>query len=358
MNRSQENVLRFSIYPIMDSMGQHHDGILLNKNPSCILCDTKECLEAKKFKDFDIFMCHQGLLSLKITIFDEAYVIYGLKNDYSNLSKNEKKKYPERIYFKDIEAIKAWRHNSNEIYSQDIDYNKQIEKNDSIFIHDIKKTFSTIYRKVEQYIKSTCYKTGEDIEQCIKDGDPNFLGIYKAVSLVGYQFDMVDYISNPESVTYGNLKRIKVYKAIDKLVRIFQTTSKAQITLEGSSHNEIYLYDSFMTLVFVLLDNAIKYSLPSNDITVRINDYGGDVEVAITSYSPFINEKDRENIFQKYFRAHNDIVEGQGIGLYLAKIISDSLQAPIKVNSLSQTTQINEIDYSLMEFSFYVTNLE
>jgi len=356
MTKSQENALKLSLYPLLDSKGTHYDGVLLDQNDKCTICESKECLTAKKLKDLELYLCPQQLLSLKITIFDEAYIVYGLKNNFSDLSKTEKKKFPNRLYLKDLVAIEKWKKKSNDIYSTYIIQNQEIEKNDSIFIHDIKKTFSTIYRKVEQYIRTIC--SNGDIEQCLKDKDPSLLGIYKAVSLIDYQFNIVDYIANPESVTYGHIKRIKVYKAVDKLVRIFQTTSKVSINLEGSSHNEIYLYDSFMTLVFVLLDNAIKYTLHTRTITVKINDYGGDVEISISSYSPYIPDENREKIFEKYYRENNTSIEGQGIGLYLAKLISESLQAPISVKALSQITKINDIDYAIMEFSFYVTNLE
>jgi len=358
MTKELKNVISLSLYPLLDSNGNHYDGILESINPICSECKTMECIQSLTLKDFEYFECHEGLLSFKVTVFSKSFLLYGLKNSYSDLNRFEKKNYPDRRYFKNLAQIQTWKNKVGEIYNNYLDEKEQLEKQDSILIHDIKKTNSTIYRKIENYILTSCEDSNKNLDNCINNANPDIVGIYKAVSLLTYQLGIIDYISNPDAVTYGQKKPIKIYKVIDKLVRIFQAHySSIRFKLEGTSHNQLYLYDSFIALVFIILDNAKKYSLDNQDIIVKINDLGSDVEVSISSFSPYLSEESKKNIFKKYYREHNH-KEGQGIGLYLADIISRALQANIVVNSSPIKASYNGIDYAEVEFKFYETSLK
>ena len=107
----------------------------------------------------------------------------------------------------------------------------------------------------------------------------------------------------------------------------------------------------------VLIDNAIKYSLPDQDITVTVNDSYGTVSVQVESYSLQINEKDSKKIFKKNFRANNAVhvaTEGSGLGLYLADVVANANGFKINHTETGSSSRKNDLTYVNNIFSFYI----
>jgi len=361
----RNEILELSPYPIIDLQKKSYKGFFVEENPTCLLCEDKECTKTKRIQDFFLKKCSYELLYFKITLNKKAYFMYGLPNSYTDLPRKDKKKYDkEKIYFRHLDAAKKWVLKTNEIQTK-IENNlaeekTSIESNNSIFIHDIKKVYSTILRKMENYITTNC-ENPRDYDMCLKNLDNNLLGVYKSISLLEHQFSLVDYVANPEAISYGEAEPIKIYKAVDKLVRIFQSIAKNRINIIGTSHNELYLRQSFMTLMFILIDNANKYSLKDQPITVEVQDYNYETFVSVTSYSPNLNNNSKKKVFEKYHRencAKKITPDGQGIGLYLAKKIAESLKTIINISCSTKTTNLNDIEYTEVKFKFTLTSLD
>lgn len=360
MNNKLLNDLKFSLYPLIDTKERHYNGMLFEKNQSCNICLNKICLKAKTNKDFIVEECHNNLLYFKITLFEKVFIVYGLVNDYYSLSRIDKKKYPLKIYFENINLVKKWVYLVNLEYLKFEEEQQIVEQNNSIFIHDIKKVYSIILRKIESYIKNNC-ENPREFDKCIKNLDADILGIYKSINLLEYQFNIIDCITNPNSVALGRPQQIQIYKALDKLVRIFQEITDCSISLSGTSHNAPFLHQSIITLLFILLDNAIKYSYRAHSIEVVIDDLDYETtKIEISSFSPHIEKSSIPNIFEKYYRDGNiqkQVPEGQGIGLYVAKMIADSLKTRINVTS-NKVNSIEDIDYANVTFSFELTHID
>lgn len=364
MSTQGYDLLKLTPYPLIDTQGNIYKGTLLEENQICQLCENKECIKSRNIKDFSLQSCTNNILYFKITIHGDVYFVHGLQNDYHELPRKEKKKISNGIYFRNIPTVKRWAARANEMLS-DIEQNltaaqSKTESNNSIFIHDMKKVYSTILRKMENYVSENCDDL-QNYDNCIKNLNPHLLGVYKSINLLEHQFSIVDYIANPESISYGQNEPIRVYRAIDKLVKIFQTISKNRIFITGQSHNELFLRQSFMTLMFILIDNAIKYSLKDQNITVNVQDYYDEIEIAVTSYSPFISSKSKKLIFEKHYRdevAKYITPDGQGIGLYLAKKIADVLDSKINVSCSPNKHSIDDIYYCEVQFSLKLKSLD
>ena len=73
---------------------------------------------------------------------------------------------------------------------------------------------------------------------------------------------------------------------------------------------------------FNLLDNAVKYGKPGNEIVLAVRELGLTIEISVTDQNEPISEEERTRIFERFYRGKNAIEkEGVGIGLYLAREI-------------------------------------
>jgi two-component system sensor histidine kinase KdpD len=72
-----------------------------------------------------------------------------------------------------------------------------------------------------------------------------------------------------------------------------------------------------------LIDNALKYSPPASPISVVADLEGDRVVIRVHDRGPGIPERERERIFDKFYRrgAVKDRVPGTGLGLYIAREI-------------------------------------
>ena len=81
------------------------------------------------------------------------------------------------------------------------------------------------------------------------------------------------------------------------------------------------------SVVSRFIDNAIRYSTSSGEITITIEDADSHVRWSITDQGAGIPVEEVKNIFSKFFRASNILryqTEGLGVGLYLSKFIIEA----------------------------------
>lgn len=85
-----------------------------------------------------------------------------------------------------------------------------------------------------------------------------------------------------------------------------------------------------------LLENAIKYSKPKNNIYVQIIKGDEEVKVQIRDEGIGIPAQDLPRVFDRFFRSHNaenHTHDGIGIGMAMVKSAMESLQGQIQVLS-------------------------
>jgi two-component system sensor histidine kinase CiaH len=93
-------------------------------------------------------------------------------------------------------------------------------------------------------------------------------------------------------------------------------------------------------LLFILIDNSIKYSLPNSEVAVyleRIQTAKGPfVKIVVEDNGPGIPSEYKKQIFQRFFRideSRSRDIEGSGLGLSIAQWIVDVHQGEISVSS-------------------------
>jgi heavy metal sensor kinase len=88
-------------------------------------------------------------------------------------------------------------------------------------------------------------------------------------------------------------------------------------------------------LLWILLDNAVKYSNPNGTITLSVETLAGQTKVMVHDNGIGISPADLPFVFDRFYRADpsRSVVEGNGLGLAIAKWIAETHQAELSVTS-------------------------
>jgi signal transduction histidine kinase len=92
--------------------------------------------------------------------------------------------------------------------------------------------------------------------------------------------------------------------------------------------------DRIQQVLMNLLDNALKYGAPPVRITV--DDANGMIRVAVSDAGPGIEAADRERLFEKFFRAEEQLRHGPGgtgLGLYISRELVRRMGGRLEVQS-------------------------
>jgi two-component system sensor histidine kinase TctE len=81
-----------------------------------------------------------------------------------------------------------------------------------------------------------------------------------------------------------------------------------------------------------LLDNAIRYSQPGGNVTVRVEPDGERIALTVEDNGPGIPESDRERVFERFYRVLGSGVEGCGLGLAIVREIAIRHNAEIALS--------------------------
>jgi heavy metal sensor kinase len=109
-------------------------------------------------------------------------------------------------------------------------------------------------------------------------------------------------------------------------------------------------YASLNRLLWILLDNAAKYTSAAGTIQVRLAAGAGQVTVAVEDNGMGIPAADLPHIFGRFYRADpsRSQVEGSGLGLSIALWIANVHQAPLSAESKENVGSVFKIVFPLL----------
>jgi len=115
--------------------------------------------------------------------------------------------------------------------------------------------------------------------------------------------------------------------AADKSINLTLAPVKADADVSLKTDNLI-----LKEILTNLISNAIKYTPEEGSVTVSIKPRSRDIQVTVTDTGWGIPKYAQDQIFSKFFRAHNIVkreTTGTGLGLYLVKGLLDRLGGKI-----------------------------
>jgi len=136
--------------------------------------------------------------------------------------------------------------------------------------------------------------------------------------LVASQLETGTYLLHKQEVNLGELAGDAMEDFKRRFPkRVIDFTSEENIFVEGER-------TLLQMLLNNLVDNALKYSVPTAPVKVDLFKREGDVLLTVTDEGEGIENVEKKKVFQKFYRTGNEATrktKGTGLGLYLCSII-------------------------------------
>ena len=178
-------------------------------------------------------------------------------------------------------------------------------------------------------------------EGIVKDSDVKEFGekIYSEASRMSKLVEDIMKISKLESdkafeKTQLNLKNIVVAIVDSLMIEADKKNVKFKLSLNNCSISGNY--DSIYSLIFNLVDNAIKYNKTNGKITIKLQEVSNNVILSVKDTGIGIPKEDLDRIFERFYRVDKSRSKdsgGTGLGLAIVKHSLIVNNATIKVES-------------------------
>jgi len=121
-------------------------------------------------------------------------------------------------------------------------------------------------------------------------------------------------------------KRLHLKPLLEALVEQFAPRAEGRkVTLSASDNLPQLNADAELVTLALrqLIENALKYSQPGTPVEIMAGESSGQIVVRVLDQGPGIPLKERERIFDKYYRMQSakQTTSGTGLGLYIAREI-------------------------------------
>lgn len=211
--------------------------------------------------------------------------------------------------------------------------------------HELRTPVTIVSSKLESMLKYP-NNTIEDEVETIADAMSEVRRVKKMIN------DLLS-LTKEESITKLYKENINIIDLLDELsnkyIDIAQIQGKDFIT-EFNLDNKFINTDKnkFIQLLIIFIDNAFKYTNCGDFIKINVYQIDKDnINISIMDSGIGIKEDEINNIFDRFFRSENvrnKDIDGSGIGLSIAKMLSLNLGINISVNSkLNKGTVFNLI---------------
>ena len=209
--------------------------------------------------------------------------------------------------------------------------------------HELRTPIAIISSKLECLLKKPKSSINDEIETIadvmiesrrMKKMITDLLSLTKEDSIININLENV----NIESLIY------EIYKSYEEVAEI---TNK-EFTVNSQLKNKIILTDKnkLKQLLLIFIENAFKYTNKNESITIFLKEKESSLSIFIKDTGIGIKKEELPQIFDRFFRSEvvrSKGIDGSGIGLSIAKMLSLNLKYQIKVDSKEGEYTVFEI---------------
>lgn len=292
-----------------------YDGILYKAHPFCVIHSND--IICKKFYNslaIDNFsICPYGY-AVYYSKDNPNYIICSLKiNGFYNKRKVSKRSPSEFSPVMNTDIFENYIRNS-------FDLNKGLTSFKDA-LHDVRKLNTDIKYSAEKLLQIVHdYASIEEARRILAQS-----------GLLTTNLDIFDLEVNPDLLGIGRPQSVHIYKLFDKTLKILKynfNKKNIEQNIVGRSDTKIKLPKLFVTVPFIILENAAKYTENNGKVIIFFEESDTSLHTYIEcNDSPQVLESEKEKVFNNGYRGQHLVenyhIKGQGKGLYFLKQVCD-----------------------------------
>ncbi len=331
-----------ALLPYFDTTGELIDGAYFHLLPFCVKnCNKEKCkayYEKIKNSDAGSYCCPYGLSSYVYIAPTGKIIFTGLRiKGVYDKKKSKITEAKEYIYNPVIEE-KSCASIAQETAVSLLEKQMLEGKLDAIrdLLHETRSINGLIRNSIDLLFEN---KSDEDSVN-YDDILATLKNIHISSYMISNRFFYFDSILNP-TLSMGNTYSANVFRKFDKMRKLLRDYQRKNVWISIDSPTQSdYKYDiypTFETLLFILLENAIKYSPKGKPVEVIFKEENHLLDVTIKSIGPYCEDNEILHLCDKGFRGENAKIaqaNGQGFGLNFAKKICSAHNIEISFNSV------------------------
>ncbi|RDY23762.1 sensor histidine kinase [Romboutsia maritimum] len=200
--------------------------------------------------------------------------------------------------------------------------------------HELRTPISIVSSKLESMLKSPNNTVNDEVET-IADAMKETRRVKKMIS------DLLS-LTKEDYITKLNIEKVDIEELLQEITNNYIDIAEIQ-NKEFKLICEIedkFIYtdiSKLRQLILIFIDNAFKYTKENDRIEINLNEEDNNINIDIRDTGIGIKEEEIPFIFDRFFRSENmrnQDIDGSGIGLSIAKMISLNLDCKLKVKSI------------------------
>lgn len=154
--------------------------------------------------------------------------------------------------------------------------------------------------------------------------------------------------SNKELMIYKSVEVVPFIESCVQMIKNQYKTHKYLCSYEKNLPKILIDTDKFQQILLNLIDNASKYSPENSTVRVEVkqNFDENTLLIIVKDEGIGISEKDIDKIFNKFSRVDSPLtrkIQGNGLGLYITKTLTEKMNGKIEVKSSDKGSEFTVI---------------
>lgn len=307
--------------------GKFFEGSKVSKSKLC----SFDCI--KQLNGTNINQCEHGLSHISKSLEGASFVVSGVYISQSFESKKINRKYKNQKA--SIVQINNWMQEVESKFEAINSISNRIAKNKFDQFHEFAKWANEINYYSNRLVNKSKSKHVHGFESANED----LKSLYKTSIMLMDSLDTSSIYFNPASAAFGHKRATDIYSMLHKISLVLSHSKsnkgRIKIPLTGQVDNKHKVYESFKVIPLSFIQNALKYR-KGNDVEVNFTESGKELCMSVVSYGDLIPKNELPSLFERGYRttaAKKSNLEGNGLGLYVAKIVADAHDFELSVSS-------------------------
>ncbi len=213
--------------------------------------------------------------------------------------------------------------------------------------HELRSPISFIYTVSEYALRNPAIdrESAESFAEILRESG-------EAARLLEGMLTLARADAGHAEITFEQVNLVDILREACTKVRPSAEAKDHEMTLRIDNESSAWISgdaSSLRRLILILLDNAIKYTPNGGRIDVSLHVNSTAVSICVRDTGIGIPKSALANIFQRFYRVDNarSLAEGTGLGLAMAKWISDTHGGVLSVDSVEQAGTTFQIEFRL-----------